>query len=769
MIQYEGVSEEFRGFEFALQLPDCVEWHQTKINAPDANWTLNALKRNGVTDAFKRRLSADTASKCVFVSRDPARQMREFCEKAQITNNEQELLDKISDQNKPTFDDLVEMWDVDKGNAFEWLNRCEFRTESDQSMDEIIALYGRHLLKGDADLFASLSKYLIENLNAPITTEIAQEWIRDFSPFTFRPGSLDPTLSEDIDAANWRYLDSYTPFGVAGEQIPRAEASEVLSQLRMPDGPSLILLTGEAGCGKSGVVREVKNGLRESAIRHLAFRIDRYLSCQSSFEVGSVVVRREESLVSVLERLSGGETSVLIIDQIDAVSDVSGRTGAIKDILFELVRESRLYGKVRCLLVCRSFDLQNDPQYRELERKHQATRVEVKRLSWDDDVAPILTLNKVSAERFTKSERDLLCLPLNLAVFLEIGDPNLDFSSGTALMEGLLKKKTRDLHKDRNVGWNVQAPLCAMAEWMSKKQELICPDAVFVDFDGAQDWLSSDGLIVAEQRHVAFFHESFFDFIFARNFVRSNREIVEFLTSDEQHLFRRTQVRQILTAMRDMDRTRYLRTLDDVLTDCKIRFHVKHAVAQWLSKVHDATSEELEIIQSLDDGAEEFPILMRRALFKEETWFDLLNERGEIKVLLESDSRARTRSLLVWLSAIAEKCPASVAALMRTWWKGDPSRNEQLIEWFGFLQLIRLHPSLIALLSEVMNSPLSGHTADQNCSRIVRIVQNLCETEPEASVEILDALFAAWFKVYPQMYLFTDDGSDDITHLSCRI
>ena len=80
-MQYEGASEEFRGFEFALHQPDRVEWHQTKVNAPNGNWTLNVPKKEGVVDAFKRCLSADVAAKCVFVSQDPARQMRAFTQR----------------------------------------------------------------------------------------------------------------------------------------------------------------------------------------------------------------------------------------------------------------------------------------------------------------------------------------------------------------------------------------------------------------------------------------------------------------------------------------------------------------------------------------------------------------------------------------------------------------------------------------------------------------------------------------------------------------
>ena len=200
-------------------------------------------------------------------------------------------------------------------------------------------------------------------------------------------------------------MHSYTPFDLAGEQITRTEASNVLAELQAVDGPSLTLLTGEAGSGKSGVVRQVMTGLTASSVPHLAFRIDRCLTCRTRNGVGSVVLDRDESPVSALENLAEGSTSILIIDQIDAVSEVSGRTGAVKDILFELVRESRLYGDIRCLLVCRSFDLENDPQYRELEQEHQAKRVGVEALSWEHDVAPILEREGVATEGLTEGHR----------------------------------------------------------------------------------------------------------------------------------------------------------------------------------------------------------------------------------------------------------------------------------------------------------------------------------------------------------------------------
>ena len=539
-IQYEGVLEEFRGFEFALHRTTYVEWHQTKFNARNANWTLNMLDSESVISAFKNLLSTDVESRCVFVSQDPARQIRQLCDKAQMTSDVQEFLEAMSIEDRREFDKLTGIWDIGNRRVFEWLRRCDFRSESRESIEEAIDMHGRHLLRGDGDLYAILSNYLIENLNKRIATGDARKWIRETSPFSFRT-ALDPTLREKVEAANQRYLHSYTPFGMAGKRIARVEADKVLAGLQAANGPSLILLTGETGGGKSGIVREIMEGLATREVTHLAFRVDRYLSCQTCIKLGSSLLDHDESPVSVLTNLAPEARSVLIVDQIDAVSEISGRVGTVKDVLFELVRETRSYGDVRCLLVCRSFDLENDPQYRVVEEGNKAQRISVAKLSWERDVVPLLEDAGIATEGVTDSQRSLLTLPINLSVFLRIGDPNFSFSTASALMEKLLKKKTGDLRNQRDVGWNIQEPLSAMANWMSDKQTLSCPHHVLDAFDGARDWLSSEGLIVADQHRMAFFHESFFDFMFARTFVRSNLDILKLLTSTEQHLFRRTQ------------------------------------------------------------------------------------------------------------------------------------------------------------------------------------------------------------------------------------
>ena len=66
--------------------------------------------------------------------------------------------------------------------------------------------------------------------------------------------------------------------------------------------------------------------------------------------------------------------------------------------------------------------------------------------------------------------------------------------------------------------------------------------------------------------------------------MRSNVDLVDWLLANGQHLFRRSQVRQILAFLRshEPDRRRYTRTLSQLLGHEGIRFHIKKLILDWL-------------------------------------------------------------------------------------------------------------------------------------------------------------------------------------------
>src|SRR5439155_10665572 len=91
-----------------------------------------------------------------------------------------------------------------------------------------------------------------------------------------------------------------------------------------------------------------------------------------------------------------------------------------------------------------------------------------------------------------------------------------------------------------------------LVEEMTRTQQLSVPreklDAIDPEY---LDQMSSEGVLTFDGRRYGFGHESFFDYCFARTFLARRGTLVDLLTSDEQHLFRRSQIRQVLTCLRD--------------------------------------------------------------------------------------------------------------------------------------------------------------------------------------------------------------------------
>ena len=56
-----------------------------------------------------------------------------------------------------------------------------------------------------------------------------------------------------------------------------------------------------------------------------------------------------------------------------------------------------------------------------------------------------------------------------------------------------------------------------------RSAQLIAPVSVLDDFSNAVDILTSEGLIIKSRGQINFFHESFFDYVYARAFVNRDQ------------------------------------------------------------------------------------------------------------------------------------------------------------------------------------------------------------------------------------------------------
>jgi hypothetical protein len=296
---------------------------------------------------------------------------------------------------------------------------------------------------------------------------------------------------------------------------------------------------------------------------------------------------------------------VLIVDQLDAVSTVSGRTSGAFDLVEQLIHEARGTepATIGVVVVCREFDWQNDSRLRQLLPDSHA-QVDVTQFT-NDEVKRILNDADFQAEAFRDRQLKILALPQNLSIFLEADfDPSATptFVTATDIFDRYWDFKRRAVEERfPDTGGHWTAVMNALCDEMTAGQQLSVARERLDGFPaGFLDQLASEGVLTFDGRRYGFGHESFLDYVFARRFVIGTEPLTEFLKGSEQHLFRRAQVRQVLAYLRDRDHARYARELCGPFADDAIRPHLKDLAFALLADVPNPTDEEWAILEDLD-------------------------------------------------------------------------------------------------------------------------------------------------------------------------
>lgn len=462
--------------------------------------------------------------------------------------------------------------------------------------------------------------------------------------------ALIKTFTED-------YIDGVRSRFIRKTLIPRSATKQLLKLFETDMGGSDCVLTGKAGAGKTACMAELVESAQELGMAVLAFRLDRLSPVTTTCALGREL-GLEESPALVLQAAAGGREALLVVDQLDAVSTVSGRGveffEAVEGLLAE-VRGLRVRQKLHVVLVCRAFDLENDLRLRRLlSEKH--TKVEVAELS-ADEAKGVLAAEGFQVELFQPRQIELLRLPQNLSLFLEGGFDQQQtprFNTAKELFDLYWKEKRRRVAERAaptpDQWMDVIRVLC---DEMTRTQQLSVIREVLDPYEAYVTQMASEGVLTFDGKRYEFGHESFFDYCFARTFVTGQQTLTDFIASSEQHLFRRAQVRQVLAYLRDADRPRYYRELRALLTDVRIRPHLKDLALALALNVPDPGDEDWNVLEPWlrselaafaqgKKNEDRLATLVWQHFFTSEIWFRLVDERGLLAEWLRSGIEAVT-------------------------------------------------------------------------------------------------------------------------------
>ena len=708
-IRLEPPEQEGEGFEFWITNQDAREYHQVKRQHSTGHWTLYALAREGVLTNFLTRLQ-DPKAHCVFVSGNSASQLDELSDGARRSTSweefDQAFLKAV--QRRKDFNNVrASLPELPEYETYERLKRIHVRTVDESFLLTTLESRVATLVNGGA---ATVIDVLAEMASERVHHELTAHdvWIHlESRGFSRRHWDKDPHVLSAIKEANQRYLSLLRDQAIGSSVLPRQEVQTVQGRLKESSARAGVLLTGEAGIGKSGVMLQVVEELLDAGTPVVAFRADRLEPTQLPDKVGEQI-GLPGSPANVLAAVAQGGHCLLVIDQVDALSLASGRNTDLFDCVHEILRQAQAHPNVRILLACRKFDLDNDHRLRRLtESDGVAEAVVVERLP-HETVHEVVSRFGLDANSLTFKQRNLLSVPLHLKLLSElVADVEirrLTFETAQDLYERFWVYKQQVIRE--RVGQPVQwtQVVYGLCDYMHEHQILNAPKVVVEEWSSDTSAMVSENVLVLQNKRYSFFHEGFFDYAFARRFAGSPQSLLHLLVSGEQRLFRRAQVRQILLYLRDTEFDRYIANLKEVLTSPDVRFHIKQVVLALLADLSEPVKREWDVVSCL--AGRDFSGSVTRQTWmtvRRPAWFRLVDSLGLVQQWLDDPDEAFVDQAVLLLRVIQRELPDRVAELVEPYVGKSERWNARLLHlavWGDWSQGRRFLELMLRLIDE---------------------------------------------------------------------
>lgn len=727
------------GAEFALRRNGRTEVCQVKRqNGNAGTWTVTSLRDKGIWNHLRTHVEA--GNDFHFVSLVPARPIQELADRARRSDNYDAFFagEWLTDGLLGHLDALAAP-DIygSRRTAWQMLRRFWVGCHDEADVVHVNAALAELVLAGTSGPLAALAlaDLLLNNLG---TTLDAQAITRRLATHGLRRRLLadDSAVAETVDAVTRRWAAA-AERELLRPVIERAEVRQLLERITAAPG-EITLVTGTAGGGKSAVLHQGYRELDAQGTPVLAFRLDRLDRFSSTHELGRNI-GLPVSPVSALGAVADGRPCVLIVGQLDAISLASGRMPDTFDTVADMVREAAAFPAMHVVMACREFDVQADHRIRLLTDLDHCAQVTVGPLT-DDQIDAVLAGMGLDSDRLGPDpvRRALFRSPLHLALLTHVEDraEALSFRTPLQLFDAFWDAKQRSC-RARQPAVKFAETVTVIAEAMSARQSLSVPHTVLDEGDlvVSGDVLVSEHVCVRDGRQLAFFHESFFDYAFARSWIRRDETLTGFLSGGEQELFRRGQVRQVLHHLRELERERFVEEVEELLTTAAVRYHLKETVLSLLRDLETPTVLEWDVVSRVLDTRPPFGDHLAAAVSTGPR-FVRADERAAVTDWLDGDDQQEKAWALRLMRGAAKTFPDRLAEIL-----APHTSHDAYGDWLGGVVISARLSDSRPLFDLLLGAVRDGRIAFREHG-LWYMVGDLGQTQPEWAVELLDLLLS---------------------------
>lgn len=466
------------------------------------------------------------------------------------------------------------------------------------------------------------------------------------------------------------------PSEIHGLRLETPALNRLLTRIK--DEPAgRTLLVGEAGTGKSALLAHLAPALEDQGVTVFAIKADQLPASLASLADLARALGVDEGLDDRISALAAERPVALLLDQLDAVSDIMDRQSHRMQLLLQLVH--RLGARARAgdkplpihvVVSSRPFEAAHDARFQQL----RAEVLELDLLA-EDQVAAMLAHLQVSVDKVDTPLRQTLRRPFALKLYADIVTRAgaADELTPAGLLDAWLATANLGIGAERR---ETSDFLLALAGEMVATETLWRPaDAFDLEHGAAVQRAGAAGLVMRSGNKLGFSHQSWLDDFQAKTF-RSGRDLAEYAWDRQDSLFIRASILRGLERLRVRDMRGYEAALDALLKPSRTRRHLLHLVADIIATAAEPLPFEIAWIAHWIHN--DIPLAsraIRQIGPRWERWRDGL--RDELPTLM-------TNEAFHWHAArlLAEEVridAAHVARLIDRYWD-DPARDRLVFE-----------------------------------------------------------------------------------------
>lgn len=406
----------------------------------------------------------------------------------------------------------------------------------------------------------------------------------------------DKYLADQFASRQKMYFNAVSSelHGVRDSHIPRHQVDEIvqwISKDLVQDEGNICLLVGDAGVGKSAVLKDLIAILSENGVKYLCVKSD------AIDDNGNPV-----SLSNMQDTLAYYSTEadkvILIIDQIDALSQSLTNDRTHLNMMMAVLSSLNNWPNVRAVVSCRKYDLEYDSVLNSLKDKDKSTVIEIGELT-EEEVT--IALNKLEEgldkkiDRVTAKMLRTVQMLDSFSILFRRNKSKINFNNQIELYDALWDTVICDSSPRDDVERREQL-MYKIVETIHIAGTLnpqFIPDS---SQKGAYKYLASNGLIRRDGSAVSFFHQSFYEYTLARHYSETGSLFSADLKKEIQGLEIRSTVKAVLDFKRGHDTAKFVDEARSILEDPDIRLHLKLLTLSVLAFVNNPSRAEKALV-----------------------------------------------------------------------------------------------------------------------------------------------------------------------------